>query len=205
VDQTFESAPLGMIRIRNGKYNRLPDQKDVGEGFGVSEEAASPIPVEGAGSSKRSLKAQDMPGLTRSYAPLLDIFPTWESGTFHVSFDIMAQPEAAWFFEMRVKGGEFAAGPYIRYQNGKLVANNGKSLPLTDIKPGEWCRISIVATTGSGKYAITLTRQDGTKKEFHDIPCKPTWNVATHLLFSSLAEKKTAYFIDNVKLEQSEK
>jgi hypothetical protein len=104
---------------------------------------------------------------------------------------------------MRVKGGEFAAGPYVRYQKGKLVANNGKSISLANIKPGEWCRIAITATTGAGKYDLTLTREDGTKKEFKDIPCKPEWNAASYLLFSSLADKKTAYFIDNVKLEQA--
>jgi len=201
VDQSFETAPLGVIGIRNAKCDRPREQKDVGEGFGVSEEAASPIPLEGGAPSKRSLKAQDMPGLVHSYDPVLDIYPRWEAGTFHVSFDIMAQESAEWFFEMRVKGGEFAAGPYVRYQKGKLVANNGKSVPLADIKPGEWCRIAITATTGAGKYDITLTREDGTKQDFKDIPCKPTWNAASYLLFSSLADKKTAYFIDNVKLE----
>jgi hypothetical protein len=199
VDQSFETAPLGVIGIRNGKCDRPREQKDVGEGFGVSGEAASPI----GGVSKRSLKAQDMPGLVHSYDPVLDIYPRWEAGTFHVSFDIMAQESAEWFFEMRVKGGEFAAGPYVRYQKGKLVANNGNSVSLADIKPGEWCRIAITATTGAGKYDITLTREDGTKKEFKDIPCKPTWNAASYLLFSSLADKKAAYFIDNVKLEQA--
>jgi hypothetical protein len=198
VDQSFETAPLGVIGIRNAKCDRPREQKDVGEGFGVSEEATSPI----GGVSKRSLKAQDMPGLVHSYDPVLDIYPRWESGTFHVSFDIMAQPDAAWFFEMRVKGGEFAAGPYLRYQKGKLIANNSNSVFLADIKPGEWCRIAITATTGAGKYDISLIREDGSKKEFKDIPCKPTWNAASYLLFSSLADKKTAYFIDNVRLEQ---
>jgi hypothetical protein len=202
VDQSFETAPLGVIGIRNGKCDRPREQKDVGEGFGVSEGASSPIPVEGGTASKRSLKAQDMPGLVHSYDPVLDIYPRWEAGTFHVSFDIMAQESAEWFFEMRVKGGEFAAGPYVRYQKGKLVANNGNSVSLADIKPSEWCRIAITATTGAGKYALTLTREDGTKQDFKDIPCKPTWNAASYLLFSSLADKKTAYFIDNVKLEQ---
>lgn len=201
VNQTFERSPLGVLGIRNAKY----EHQDKGESIGVSDEASSPIPVEGETTSKRSLKVQDAPNLKHSYDPVLDIFPKWEAGTFHVSFDIMAQPEAEWFFEMRVKGGEFAAGPYVRYQKGKLVANNGKSISLADIKPGEWCRIAITATTGASKYDVTLTREDGMKKEFKDIPCKPTWNAASYLLFSSLADKKTAYFIDNVSLVQQAK
>ena len=95
-----------------------------------------------------------------------------------------------------------AAGPYVRYQKVKLAANTGKPVPLADIHAGEWCRVAIIATTASGKYDISLTRQSGVKKEFKDIPCNPTWNTANYLLFSSLADKKTAYFIDNVKLEQ---
>ncbi|MEY4482850.1 MAG: hypothetical protein RL693_302 [Verrucomicrobiota bacterium] len=203
--QTFEGTALGLTGIRNGTYTRGKGEPDRGESVGVSEEAASPIPVEGATTSKRSLKVQDAPDLKRSYDPVLDVYPKWESGTFRVSFDIMAHPGADWFFEMRVKGGEFAAGPYVRCVKGQLVANNGKSLPLAELPPGEWCRIAITATTGAGKYDITLTRQDGSTKEFKDIPCKPTWNSASYLLFSSLGTTKTAYFIDNLSLEQTAK
>jgi hypothetical protein len=35
------------------------------------------------------------------------------------------------------------------------------------------------------------------------IPCKPTGDTATYLLFSALGTTKTAFFIDNVKLEGS--
>jgi hypothetical protein len=203
--QTFEATPLGVIGIRNAKCDRPREQKDLGEGFWVSEEASSPIPVEGGTPSKRSLKAQDQPGLAHSYDPVLDIIPKWEAGTFKVSFDIMAQAGADWFFEMRVKGGEFAAGPYVRYANGKLIANNKDSIALADLKPGEWCRLTLIATTSIGKYSLTLTRQDGTKSDFKDIPCKPTWNAASYLLFGSLADKNTAYFIDNISLVQTGK
>jgi uncharacterized protein YndB with AHSA1/START domain len=148
---------------------------------------------------------QDAPGLKHSYDPVLDIYPKWaESGTYHVSFDIMAQPGADWFFEMRDgNGGEFAAGPYLRWQKGTLVANNTASQKLADVKPGEWLRIDLTATTGSGKYDVTLTREDGTKTDFKSIPCKPTWATASYLLFSALGTTKTAFFIDNLKLEQS--
>ncbi|MBP6783382.1 MAG: right-handed parallel beta-helix repeat-containing protein [Verrucomicrobiales bacterium] len=198
--QTFEGTPAGVIGIRNAKYDRPHGQEDKGEGFMVSEEASSPIPVPGGGASRRSLKAQDKPGLAHSYDPVLDIFPKWEEGSFRVSFDIMGQPGADWFFEMRVKGGEFAAGPYVRWQGGKLVANNGRSIPLADVKPGEWIRITFTATTGAGKYDIALTREDGSTQDVKDLPCKPEWNAASYLLFSSLGTKETAYFIDNVSL-----
>ena len=212
VDQSFETAPLGVIGIRNAKYQRPNERKDMGEGFGVSEEAASPIPFEGSGPSKRSLKAQDMPGLAHSYDPVLDIFPKWEGGTFNVSFDIMAQPGAEWFFEMRVKGGEYGAGPYVKYQNGKLTPTLGKGPVPFDVAPNQWVRVSITATTETpatattpakqGSWMVSFTREDGEKKSYLTFAAKPGWNAASYLLFSSLADKKTAYFIDNVKLEQ---
>lgn len=195
IDQNFERVAPGMIGIRNAKY----ETENKGESIGVTDELGSPI----SGASKRSLKIQDAPGLAHSYDPVLDIYPKWEeSGTFHVAFDIMAQDGADWFFEMRNKEGQFAAGPYIRWQKGKLVANNGKTIPLADIPPNEWFRVEITATTGSGTYALTLTRQDGTKTEHKSLPCQPTWTSAHYLLFSALGTTKTAFFVDNVKLEQ---
>jgi hypothetical protein len=196
VDQSFERASLGTLGIRNAKYST----ENKGESIGVTDETGSPI----GGASKRSLKVQDAPDLKHSYDPVLDIYPKWaESGTYHVSFDIMAQPGADWFFEMRNKGGEFAAGPYLRWQKGTLVANNTTSQKLADLKPGEWLRIEISATTGAAKYDVTLTRPDGTKTKIEAIPCKPTWDSAHYLLFSALGTTKTAFFIDNVKLENS--
>jgi hypothetical protein len=171
-----------------------------GQGFAVSEEFSSPIPLGKLPRGKRSLKAQDLPDLLHTYDPVLDIFPNWTAGSFAVQFDIMGQPGADWFFEIREKGGEFAAGPYVRWLNGKLVANNTSSVPLAEIKPGEWVRIAIAASTGAGRYRVTVTREDGTTKEFPDIPCKPTWTSASYLLFSSLGVTKTAYYIDNVSL-----
>jgi len=198
--ETFERKGLGVIGIRNARYHRPAAQDDLGEGFAVSDEAASPIPIEGGSPSKRSLKAQDMPGLAQTFYPILDIYPAWETGTFRVAFDIMARDGADWFFEMRGKDGEFAAGPYVRWQNGKLVANNVDSVPLGDIKSGEWCRIVLTAKTGAAKYSIQVTRENGETSEFADIPCKPAWVSANYLLFSAIGNSETAFFIDNLSL-----
>lgn len=201
--QTFENSAPGSLGLRGAKWT--PQGK--GEDIGVSEEASSPIPLPAPASgvvSRRSLKVQDAPGLAHTYDPVLDVLPAWEDGAFVASFDIMGQEGADWFFEMRVKGGEFAAGPYIRWQKGQLVANNTGSVKLADLPPGEWCRVIITATTGSGKWSVELIRQDGTKVEFRDLPCKPTWNAASYLLWSALGTTKTAFYIDNVDLLKRE-
>ena len=197
VDQNFEQTAMGAIGIRNAKFERPKGEPDRGESVGVTDEMGSPI----GGLSKRSLKVQDAPDLKNSYDPVLHIHPKWEAGTFHASFDIMAQEGADWFFEMRAGNGEFAAGPYVRWQKGTLVANNTASQKVADVKTGEWVRVDISATTGAGKYDVAITRQDGTKAEFKAIPCKPSWDSASYLLFSGLGVTKTAFFIDNLKLE----
>lgn len=196
--QTFESVPVGAIGIRNAKH----DATGRGEGYAVSEEAASPLPLPdgSTASSKRSLEMRDKPDLERRYDPVLDILPRWQGGTFRASFDLMVREGADGFFEMRTKGGEFAAGPYVRWAGGTLVANNAGSLVLGDLAPGEWVRLAILATTGAGKYDVTLTRQDGSVREFKDIPCKPSWSEASYLLFSGLGTTDTAFFIDNLSL-----
>jgi len=197
VDQNFERVALGRIGLRGAHF----DSQNRGDSIGVTDEIGSPI----GGLSNRSLKVQDAPDLKHSYDPVLHLYPKWpEAGTFHVSFDIMAQAGANWFFEMRAgNGGEFAAGPYLRWQNGTLVANNTNSQNLVEVKPGEWLRIEITATTSSGKYDVTLTNENGARTEFKALPCKATWTNASYLLFSGLGTTNAAFFIDNVKLQQS--
>jgi hypothetical protein len=195
VDQDFERVTPGMIGIRNAKYER----ENKGESIGVTEEGGSPI----GGASRRSLKVQDAPGLEHSYDPVLDIYPKWEeSGSYRVCFDIMAEAGADWFFEMRNRAGDFAFGPYLRWQKGVLEANNTGSRKLEEVNPGEGVRIELRATTGAAEYEVTVTREDGTKREHAAIPCAAEWDSASYLLFSGLGKVKTAFYIDNVKLER---
>lgn len=196
VDQNFERASLGTLGIRNAKYSR----ENKGESIGVTNETGSPI----GGASQRCLKVQDAPDLKNAFDPVLDIYPQWNaSGTFHIRFDIMAEADAAWFFEIRNKAGAFAAGPYLRWQKGTLVANNTASQKIAEIPSGEWLRIEIMAKTGAGQYDVAITRADGSKSESKGIPCKPNWDNAHYLLFSGLGTTKTAFFIDNVMLKRS--
>lgn len=195
VNQTFEHTALGALGIRGAKY----DREGKGESIGVTAETASPFD----GGSKRCLKVQDAPGLLHDYDPVLDIYPTtWDTGTFYTTFDVMAQPGANWFFEIRGKNSAFGNGPYLRWQNGKLSASTDGKTQLTTIPAGEWFRISLTATTGSGRWSVEVTRQDGKKESFPGLACKPEWASASYMLFSALGTTKTAFFIDNLKLEQ---
>ena len=195
INQDFEHAALGTLGIRGAKYTH----ENKGESIAVTDETSSPFTP----GSKRSLKIQDAPGLSKNYNPILDIYPTtWDTGTFHVEFDVMAQPGADWFFEIRGKNSDFGNGPYLRWQKGQLSASTDGKVQLVSIPAGEWFRVSLTATTASGKWSLDITRQDGTQHSYPDLKCKPAWTNAGYLLFSALGTTKTAFFIDNLKLEQ---
>ncbi len=220
LNQDFEHAALGTLGIRAAKYT----QENKGESIAVTNETSSPFPPSsgsnsGSGTttvnnrqppsttvnspSVRSLKVQDAPDLKHTYDPILDIYPTtWDTGTFHIEFDVMAQPGADWFFEIRGKNIDFGNGPYLRWQKGQLTASTDGKVQLVSIPAGEWFRVSLTATTASGQWSLTITRQDGTKHSYPDLKCKPAWTNAGYLLFSALGTTKTAFFIDNLKLEQ---
>ena len=205
VEQDFEHTAPGTLGIRGAGYGR----ENKGESIGVTAEIGSPLTP----GSKRSLKVQDAPGLKHNYDPVLDIYPsTWDAGTFSIEFDVMAQPGADWFFEIRGKNADFGNGPYLRWQKGQLVASTDGKAQLATIPAGEWFRVAITATTGvapspgtpakTGAWSLTVTRQDGTKHAFPGLACKPGWISASYMLFSALGTTKTAFFIDNVKMEQ---
>ena len=200
--ETFDEVPLGSIGIPTASYRRPPGQPDRGEGVGASEDASSPIPVDGQPKATpgRSLKVQDAPDLVHSFEPVLHMDPGWKSGRFLVGFDVMAQPGADWFFEVRGKSGEYAAGPMVTWRGGKLFAGIGTTPALAEIPPGEWFRVTITAKTGAGTYDVELVRQDGTRRDFKNLPCKPSWKDAGSLLFSGQGAKKAAFFIDNLRL-----
>jgi hypothetical protein len=199
VEQDFEHAGVGTLGIRGATYNH----EGKGESIGVTAEVSSPFTP----GSKRSLKVQDAPDLRHAYDPVLDIYPTtWDAGTFKVEFDAMGQPGADWFFEIRGKNGEFAAGPYVRWQNGKIAPGvNGNPVPF-ELPANQWVHVAITATTSTpekkGTWTVSFTRQDGEKKSYLTFAAKPTWTSASYLLFSALGTTKTAFFIDNVKMEE---
>lgn len=196
--QTFEGVPVGGLGIRGAEWKR----QGKGESVGVTDLVSSPLPVKGEGESKRSLRVKDMPGLEQPYDPVLDVFPPWDTGEIRATFDVMAEEGADWFFEIRGKGGEFAAGPYVRWQGGRLVANNADPVPLADVAPGEWIRVSLVAATGSGRWELTVTRADGPVLEFPDLPCRESWDDAGYLLWSGIGTAEAAFYIDNLVLER---
>ncbi|MBE2202871.1 MAG: right-handed parallel beta-helix repeat-containing protein, partial [Chthoniobacterales bacterium] len=196
---TFENAAPGTLPLLTAD----PRTENKSDSIGVSEDASSPIPVKGASPTKsvRSLKFQDAPGLSVRHHPLLTLTPNWEKGTVSVTFDVMGEPGADWYFEMRTTTyGNFSTGPRIAWQNGALVAGESPSTTLCNLPPREWVRVSITATLGTGTWQVSLTRQNGSVQNFDNLPCKPGWNRCASLLWVASADKKSAFFVDNLEV-----
>ncbi|MEC5125622.1 right-handed parallel beta-helix repeat-containing protein [Verrucomicrobiales bacterium BCK34] len=192
---TFENVGVGSLGIKGASG----DIKESEAFIGVVEGKNSPIPLSGKSGGTRALQVLDAPEIDPAYYPLLNVRPDWEKGDFLVSFDVMSEPESKWFFEIRGSAA-FGDGPYVRWQDGKLAAQVSGGMALADIPAGEWVRIEIRATTGSGKWSLSLVREDGTKSQFADIPCKPEWDDAGYLFWSATGDKKAAFYIDNLNL-----
>ncbi len=116
----------------------------------------------------------------------------------------MAEAGADWFFEMRNKAGEFAVGPFVRWQEGRLLAQHDGSQPLIDVAAGQWVRIEIEARTASKEYDVSVTRLDGQKREWKKLPCQSSWDGVSMLLFSGTGTKQAAIFVDNFLVERIE-
>ena len=196
--QDFESARPGTLSLPKASISG----EGKGESIAVSDEVSSPIPTEaGAKPSKHSLRIRDSPDLSKNYLPILNLSPDWGAGKIHVSFDAVSQEGADWFFESRSStSGEFAAGPILYWRGGAVFAGNGDKWKLAEIPAGEWFRAEISATTGTGKWSVTITRQNGTETEFPDLPCKASWSESGYLLWSSIGHSDASFYIDNLSL-----
>ncbi len=192
---SFENVGEGSLGIKGGNG----EIKESEAFIGVIEGKNSPIPVDGRSDGNQALQFLDAPDIDPVYYPILHVRPDWGKGEFRTSFDVMSEPESKWFFEIR-GSGEFGAGPYVRWQDGKLTAQVSGTVPLADVPAGEWVRIEIRATTGSGKWSVALVREDGTTLKVADIPCKTDWDDAGYLFWSGVGDKKAAFYLDNLNL-----
>lgn len=193
--QTFENVPAGEVGIQAGSW----DDQGKGESIGVIEGVSSTIPLSDASGGDRSLRIVDVARLEPSYHPILDVHPTWEEGVFRISFDVMSEPESSWFFEIR-GSGPFAAGPYLKWEKGRITAGHRENRELALVPPGEWVRIEVTAATGSERWMVELVREDGSTHRVADIPCQPEWTDGSYLLWSAIGSTKSAFFLDNLRM-----
>lgn len=201
--ETFEFTALGSCQLPRQSVNPGGE----GASLGVSEDAGSPIPLPGAkpraGRKPRSLKFQDAPDLKHIWDPHLFLTPKWQDGITSVSFDAMAEPGADWYCEFRDAGSIYHVGPSIWCQGGKIGVGKGGAQRVWEIPPGQWARFLVTARFGpeaKGTWDVSILRQDGQQKDFTGLKCDPEWKTFDWIGWTSLANAKTALYLDNLRI-----
>lgn len=198
--ETFETTPVGGCNVMRSEKH----VENKGDSIGVSEEAASPIPLANGQSrvSKRSLMIQDAPDLKVEWDPHFGIKTGWKNGEIHVAFDVMSRKEESWLFEIRDEDKTgYLTGLGLKWNNGVLSGVGGGLAKATmPVAENQWVRVEILSVMGSGECTLKFTREDGQKAEFAKLPCAPEWKASGFLVWISLGKTKTAMFLDNLSL-----
>jgi len=189
LDETFEKTPVGV---------RPPLAEVCTEGKGD----AVAVTHETAAKGKGSLKFTDSPGLKHVWNPHVYYRPGFDQGKITLSFDLRRQRGADIAHEWRDGAQPYRTGPGIRVgPDGKLVAG-GKV--LASVPNDEWFGIEITCGLGkqsNGTYNLTLRLKDRPPKVFEALPCRSKKLARLEWLgFVSLADAKTVFYIDNIKL-----
>ena len=189
----FESAPIG-----SKPEHAQVHVENKGDSIGVMEETAA--------GGKRSLKIADAPGLQHAFNPHFFFIPRHAEGVTRFAFDMRVEPGVVMYTEWRDDANPYRVGPSLAVQGGKLRAC-GKE--LMDIPAGQWVHYEVTAglgskSTGTWDLAVTVPGQE--PKRFEKLPNgKPDWKKLDWLGFSSTADARTLFYLDNLELTTDQK
>ena len=190
----FENTDVGNLPNRT---RSLVENK--GDGIAVTEETAA--------AGKRCLKITDAPGLKHSFNPHFWYTPEHHAGVATFSFDIRLEEGAELNHEWRQYPGKphYYIGPRLLIRDGKLTVAGHPPLALPC---GAWTHIEIRAGFGSkadGTWQLAVTAAGAEPKRFSGLKFgSPETRGVTWIGFVSSADRKGVYYIDNVRLENSE-
>jgi len=192
LDDDFEAHPAGVP----------PAEAKVYAGNGKGFIATAKAPGQAGG---QCLKIQDAPGLRYSYNPHFHYTPNHTNGLTRCSFDLWLAPDTVLFHEWRDKAQSYRVGPTLSIRNGKLSTAGGHT---ADVPAGKWVNIAIEASlgprsTGSWNLGVAVPGQE--PHRFEGIPNRHAqWKTLNWLGFCSTATNATAFYLDNMKLENRE-
>jgi hypothetical protein len=191
VDDDFETTPAGRLPA-------LATVMEEGRGDAVR------VTAEQAASGRHGMKVLDAPGLDHAFNPHFFYTPHFRAGRAVLSFDVYLEPGAVLAHEWRDAGSPYRTGPSLQMvAAGKLVANGRE---LLDVPTGTWFRVEIACTLGNestGTYDLTVTIPESPPRAFPELPYPGRRLERLEWLgFVSLAQEKTAFYLDNIKLAQ---
>lgn len=199
--ETFEYMGIAQCTMPNQTLR----MEGKGDSIGVTEEAASPIPLPGSGApnvrSKRSLRLLGSAKTEHEYSPHLILHPKWSNGTQTIWFDAMGRTNADWYFELRVSEAKYVAGPSLTWQKGTVSAQHDHAMDVIDLPPGMWARFEVTATPGSTNWSLRITREDGKQSMNEHLACSPDWTECNFVGWINHVRTNTARYIDNIRFE----
>ena len=190
LNEEFEGTPVGAAPA-DGQVNL----EGKGDAIAVTEETAA--------GGKRSLKFTDAPGLQYSFNPHLVLSPGHKAGTTRCSFDVRLEEGAELWHEYRDwSGNPYVTGPSLQIAGGKVKV---RDRDLMDVPMGKWFHVEIAVPLGdkaddTWELAIALPGHE--PRRFPGLPVvSPGWKQLTWIGFVSNAKEKSAFYLDNLKLE----
>ena len=211
----FEDAPPG-----SSPQGASAHTEKKGDALAVTDKLPGPGGLQG----KHCLMVLDAPGLKHSYNPHFYYTPRHAAGWTTFAFDIRVEADTQMYHEWRGPGHPYRVGPSFSIGDGKLRAraaqrsaasqSSAAGKDLMSFPADEWVHVELSAGVGgdsAGTWNLTVTRRGGpgrkpTKERFEKLPnVHKDWKRLDWMGFSSTADAKTAFYLDNLALTHSSK
>jgi hypothetical protein len=188
----FEQVPVGAP---------CPEAQNNVEGKGDS----IAVTEEAAAAGKRSLKITDAPGLQFAFNPHLVFSPNHRKGVTTFSFAMRVEPGVSMYLEGRDwRAQPYKVGPSFWVQNGKLTVGGKEKL---DIPAGQWVRYEVkfgIGPDSNGTWDLTVTLPGQSPGRFAGLSIgSPDFQTLTWLGFSSMANERTVFYLDDMELKNT--
>ena len=191
LDEDFENLPLGSP----------PPHADIL--LGKKGIAAIAVTDKTAAGGRQSLEITDANEVTYTPHPFFNYNLNYTTGLTHFSFDIRIEQGSSVTHQWRQEHSG-TVGPRLRIRNNTLKVN-GKDLMKLPV--GQWIHFELTVPQGhqaDGTWEMTVTLPGQRPKRFTALKTMhPQWKTLSWLGFLSTATQKTKFYLDNLKLTNS--
>jgi hypothetical protein len=189
--EDFETVPIGAPPPLAKCF-----VENKGDALAVTEEAAA--------GGKRCLKVLDAPGLQHAFNPHFFYVPYHREGVTRFSFDMRIEAGTVMYVEWRDDANPYNVGPTMSVSGGKLHVKDQQPL---DIPIGQWVHYEMSAGLGAqctNTWDLAVTVPGQQPRTFKGTPfAKPGIKKLDWLGFSSTANEKAVFYLDNIELASS--
>jgi hypothetical protein len=190
VNEDFESYPVGVAPV-----NVQLHVEHKGDSILTTDQTAA--------GGRKSVKLTDAAGLQFRFNPHMVLLPDYTDGLARCSYDIRLEPGSEVWNEYRCwKVAPYTVGPSLQMVNRKLRFHDRE---LMDVPLDQWFHVEVTMTLGAkadGSWQVAVTLPGRRPRHFTDLKVvNPGWNKLTWVGFVSNSTAKTAFFLDNIRLD----